>query len=345
MSIFVKNAWYVAAWSKEVGRALFKRRILGEPVVLYRKEDGTPAALIDRCAHKLVPLSMGKLVGDAIQCGYHGLQFDCSGKCVHVPGQDRIPPTAMVRSFPVAERNNAIWIWMGDPALADPANIHQVFKLDDPKWTVVDGGYQHHYADYLNIAENLQDPAHTTYAHVSTIGNPASSEVPVKVEGSPGFVVSYRWTNNAPPPPIDKKNGKFEGMVDRCQYYNFFAPCVSRVDVVTMDAGQEHTEENMDKGLRGYSYKFLTPETEGTTHFFWMHVRNFGIGDAELEANLVKGMNQTFDEDNAIVGALQKEQAVTGVRQFTWLAIDAGPARVRKMLEEMAQAEQQQSAD
>ncbi|MDP3672162.1 MAG: hypothetical protein Q8R69_21055, partial [Telluria sp.] len=120
--------------------------------------------------------------------------------------------------------------------------------------------------------------------------------------------------------------------------------CVSRVDVVTMDAGQEHTEENMDKGLRAYSYKFLTPETEGSTHFFWMHVRNFGLGDADLEADQIKGMNQTFDEDNAIVGALQREQAIVGVRQFTWLAIDAGPARVRKMLEEMAQAENQKTA-
>jgi phenylpropionate dioxygenase-like ring-hydroxylating dioxygenase large terminal subunit len=344
MSIFVKNAWYVAAWASEIGRELFKRRILGEPVVLYRKSDGTPAALIDRCAHKLVPLSMGKLVGDHVQCGYHGLQYDCSGKCVHVPGQDRIPPTAQVRSFPVAERNNAIWIWMGDPALADPAQIHAIRKADDPNWTVIDGGYQHHQADYLNIAENLLDPAHTTYAHVSTIGNPAASEVPVKVEQDQGHVVAYRWTDNAPPPPIDKKNGKFEGMTDRCQYYHYFAPCVSRVDVVTMAAGQEHTEQNMDKGLRAFSYKFLTPETATTTHFFWMHVRNFGIGDSALEANLVKGMNQTFDEDNAIVGALQREQAATGLRQTTWLAIDAGPSRVRKMLEDMAQAETKSAA-
>ena len=57
MTTFIRNAWYVAAWSKEIGRSLFKRRILGEPVVLYRKQDGTAAALLDRCAHKLVPLS------------------------------------------------------------------------------------------------------------------------------------------------------------------------------------------------------------------------------------------------------------------------------------------------
>ncbi|MES2535952.1 MAG: aromatic ring-hydroxylating dioxygenase subunit alpha [Pseudomonadota bacterium] len=343
MSIFVRNAWYVAAWSSEVGRTLFKRRILGEPLVFYRKNDGTPAALIDRCAHKLLPLSMGTLVGDNVQCGYHGLQYDCSGKCVHVPGQDRIPPTAVVRSFPVVERNNAIWVWMGDPVLADPSTIHSIRKLDDPDWAAIDGGYQHHQADYLNIAENLQDPAHTTYAHKGTIGNPAASDVPVKVEQEPGHVVAYRWTNNAPPPPIDRKNGGFEGMTDRCQYYHYFAPCVSRVDVVTMEAGQEHSEENMNKGLRAFSYKFLTPETETTTHFFWLHVRNFGVGNKVLEEQLIAGMSQTFDEDNVIVGALQREQAITGVLQTTWLAIDAGPSRVRKMLVEMAAAENQKN--
>jgi phenylpropionate dioxygenase-like ring-hydroxylating dioxygenase large terminal subunit len=341
---FIRNAWYVAAWSHEVGRALFKRRILNEPIVLYRKEDGTPAALIDRCAHKLAPLSLGRLVGDAVECGYHGLVFDCSGQCTRIPGQAQIPPTAKVRSFPVAERYNAIWIWMGDAALADPSKIHRVLRYGEPGWAVIDGGYQKHGCDYLNIAENLQDPAHTTYVHVGTIGNPAASDVPVKVEQEGDHVVSWRWTNNAPPPPIDQKHGNFKGLTDRCQYYNYFAPCVSRVDVATMDAGQEHTEENMDRGLRAFSYKFLTPETDNSTHFFWMHVRNFRVGDPDFQKELAKGMDATFCEDNVMCTAVQHEQEVTGARQYTWLAIDAGPARVRRLLEQMAAAEESPGA-
>jgi vanillate O-demethylase monooxygenase subunit len=70
-----------------------------------------------------------------------------------------------------------------------------------------------------------------------------------------------------------------------------------------------------------------------------MHVRNFGVGDAPLEASLIDGMNQTFNEDNVICTAIQREQEVTGVRQYTWLSIDAGPARVRRMLEQLAAAE------
>lgn len=345
MTTFIKNAWYVAAWSSEIGRSLFKRRILGEPVVMYRKEDGTVAALLDRCAHKLLPLSMGRLVGDHVQCGYHGMEYDCSGHCVKVPGQDRIPPGAIVRSFPVVERYDAVWIWMGSAADADPASIHEVLHYDQPGWAVIDSQYQHHRTNYLNIAENLQDPAHTTYAHQSTIGNPAGSEVPVKVDQKGNHVVSWRWIDNAPPPPIDRKIGGFEGLTDRCQYYNYFAPCVSRVDVCTLNAGQEHSEENMDRGQRAFSYKFLTPETEGTTHFFWMHVRNFGVDDSQLVAALIEDMNRTFDEDNVICGAIQQEQDATGMRQAAYLAIDAGPSRVRRMLEQMAAAEIQQSKE
>jgi vanillate O-demethylase monooxygenase subunit len=339
MTTFVRNAWYVAACAHEIGRSLTKRRILGEPLVMYRKEDGTPAALLDRCAHKLVPLSMGRLIGDLVQCGYHGMEYDCSGKCVRVPGQDMVPPAAKVRSFPVVERYNAIWIWMGDPERADPSAIHRIERYGEPGWAVIDSQYQYHRTHYFNIAENLQDPAHTTYTHRSTIGNPAAGEVPVKVEQRGTQVVSWRWTNDVPPPPIDRELGGFTGQVDRCQYYNYFAPCVSRVDVVTMAAGQEHTDENMDRGHRAFSYKFLTPETESTTHFFWMHVRNFGVGDAALEASLIEGMSRTFEEDNVICAAIQREQEATGVRQYAVIAIDAGPARVRRLLEQMVAAE------
>lgn len=340
---FVRNAWYVAAWAEEVGHALFTRRILDEPVVMYRKSDGTPVALIDRCAHKLAPLSLGRLIGDEVQCGYHGLHFDCTGQCTRVPGQDKIPAQAKVHSFPVVERYNLIWIWMGDPALADPDRIIEVRRYNEPGWAVIDGQYQYHRTCYLNIAENLVDPAHTTYVHKATIGNPAAEEVPVtidvgKTEQGIDYVRAYRWTNNAEPPPIDKTLGHFgDGLTDRCQSYNYFPPSVSLVDVTTMKAGQEHTEENMDKGQRAYSYKFVTPETESRTHFFWMHVRNFNLDEDTSER--IAAMNATFQEDNVMTSAMQREHEAAGKRQQAWLAIDAAPSRVAKMIEQMAKAE------
>src|SRR5688572_116549 len=81
----IRNAWYCAAWSDEVGQDLLARRILDTPVLLYRTLAGKPVALLDVCPHKLAPLSLGVRVGDSVQCGYHGLEFDCTGKCVRNP--------------------------------------------------------------------------------------------------------------------------------------------------------------------------------------------------------------------------------------------------------------------
>jgi phenylpropionate dioxygenase-like ring-hydroxylating dioxygenase large terminal subunit len=83
---FVRNAWYVAGWASEFGPDLKRATILGDDVVFYRTGDGKVAALEDRCPHRLLPLSMGRVVdGNAVQCGYHGLTFDSSGKCVRAP--------------------------------------------------------------------------------------------------------------------------------------------------------------------------------------------------------------------------------------------------------------------
>src|SRR5215831_15600924 len=89
--MFLRNYWYVAASDEEVGRKPLRRLILNEPVALFRLEDGTPVAFEDRCAHRHLPLSMGKLVGDRLQCHYHGLQYDRTGACVRIPGQELIP--------------------------------------------------------------------------------------------------------------------------------------------------------------------------------------------------------------------------------------------------------------
>lgn len=124
MATLVRNAWYVAAWSREIDDKLRRFEILGEPVLLYRRTNGTVAALLDRCPHRLLPLSKGKRIGDEVQCGYHGLTFGPDGKCTRVPGQDKIPPSAFVDAYPVEERNNIIWIWIRD---AEPIGFFKGF--------------------------------------------------------------------------------------------------------------------------------------------------------------------------------------------------------------------------
>ncbi|MBM3608910.1 MAG: Rieske 2Fe-2S domain-containing protein, partial [Alphaproteobacteria bacterium] len=115
-----ENCWYIAGFAHELERdgerRLLARRLLDRAVVIWRTGDGKLAALQDRCPHRLVPLSTGKLAGDHVECGYHGLRFDASGACAFVPGQDTLPKGAPVKIFPIAERHALLWIWFGPAA-------------------------------------------------------------------------------------------------------------------------------------------------------------------------------------------------------------------------------------
>ena len=343
MTTFVKNAWYVAAWSRDIRRQLTARTILGEDIVPFRQQNGKPAALLDRCPHKLAPLSAGELKGDKVACGYHGLTFDCSGKCVRVPGQTAIPPDAVVRSFPLEERYGAVWIWMGEPALADPSRIVAVEHYGDPACGLVDGQYLHFATNYLNITDNLVDPAHTTYVHKNTIGNAAGEEVGVKVKQGESHVLAYRWIRNAEPLPLARLMGNFGALTDRWQYYYLHMPSISCVDFGTTDAGVCADDRPCDLGMRSFSYNFLTPETETTTHYFWLHVRNYHPLDRHIDADIADLMTLTFKEDQAILALIQRQQEKCGEREFVKLAIDNAPARIRRMVSRLIAAETRQA--
>src|ERR1700682_4363837 len=93
------NAWYVIAGVEEIGEKLLARRVLDTPVVLYRTAAGKAVALLDRCAHRLMPLSLGNRIGDEIQCLYHGIQYDAMGKCTKIPTQNAIPAAMCTQRF------------------------------------------------------------------------------------------------------------------------------------------------------------------------------------------------------------------------------------------------------
>lgn len=141
--MFIRNAWYVVAWDFEVlADTILERTVLGESIVAYRKADGTPVVMENRCCHRGAPLALGRKEGDCLRCMYHGMKFDASGQCVEVPGQTLIPPKAKVRTYPVVERTRWIWVWMGDPVLADPTTIPNTFSIQHPKWRTKPG-YKH----------------------------------------------------------------------------------------------------------------------------------------------------------------------------------------------------------
>jgi vanillate O-demethylase monooxygenase subunit len=343
--MFVRNAWYVAAWDQEVGQAPMARTILGEPVVFYRKADGGVVALEDRCCHRLYPLSRGARIGDRLQCGYHGMIFDASGTCVEIPWQDTIPPQARVRSYPVVERHRWIWIWMGDPALADPAGITDFHWLDDPDWGAK-GTYLHVRSDYRLIVENLLDLTHLAYVHGTTIGNAAVAvAADVEYERSNEDVTVTRWTMDQPPPPTYVKAGGFTGNVDRWQIIHFTPPGFVRLDVGACDAGTGAREGRRAGGIRMRNLNAITPESATSTHYFWAQAHDFDVGNQAVTEMIFKQVETAFLEDVAVFEAQQERMDRDPGAPRVDLGGDAGGIAACKIIERLARQERAEAAE
>ncbi|MBP7336531.1 aromatic ring-hydroxylating dioxygenase subunit alpha [Niveispirillum sp.] len=330
--MFLKNCWYVAAWPHELPIGHFlARRILDQPVLLYRTGTGDPAALLDRCPHRLVPLSAGRRTGDIIRCGYHGMAFKPDGTCVHIPGQDSIPPNANATAFPLVERFGLVWIWMGDKALADADLVPDLPWLTLPHWTS-STGYTHVMGDYRLLSDNLLDLSHETYIHQATIGNGEEESIadyPVRVTVDGKVIRAHREMPDITPPPFFKLlAGGGDDRIDRWQTAIWTAPAVNMTDVGVRPVGA-----GLDKTLVSRVLHLLTPETERSTHYFWAHNRNFRLDDAELTDRIIAAHQRTFDEDKDIVERQQKELDDSGlsVPKFA-LRVDDAPLRARRLL-------------
>lgn len=170
--MFVRNCWYCGGWSSSISQrrdGLIPRKIAGERLVLYRKPDGGVVAMEDRCCHRQAALSLGEKEGDCVRCMYHGLKFGPDGTCVDIPGQEKIPENAKVRVFPVVEKDDWIWVWMGDPARADESLIPFAVGPSDPEWSINTSQMQIA-ADYRLEIANLADLSHLAWVHQRSLG-------------------------------------------------------------------------------------------------------------------------------------------------------------------------------
>ena len=340
--MFMRNCWYVAAFDHEVADQPFARTLLGEPVVLYRTADGTPVAFEDACCHRALPLSMGTVIGDNLQCGYHGLTFDPSGTCIAVPGQTQVPPGALVRSFPVVERYNWIWIWMGEAALADPNLLPDWHWVESPDWRTLKGNGGKPLAmacNYELISDNLFDITHLSYVHGATIGVGSISDFPCKTERLERSVRMTRLVTDRPAAPFYQRIGKFEGNVDRWLITTIDMPCNIVNHVGCVDAGTDMREGHRTNGVEIKVLNALTPETETASHYFYAHARNFGLDDQEIVDMFRSNYAKVFLEDKTVLEAQQAEMSRSPDAPMIDINADAPCLQTRKLLREMIAAE------
>jgi phenylpropionate dioxygenase-like ring-hydroxylating dioxygenase large terminal subunit len=346
-ALFPLNAWYAAAYDVEVVNALLPRTICNQKIVMFRKTDGTVAALEDACWHRLLPLSMGRLEGDEVTCGYHGLVYNAQGRCTHMPSQETLNPSACVRSYPLVEKHRFVWIWPGDPAQADPALVPDMHWNDDPAWAG-DGKLITVKCDYRLVVDNLMDLTHEAFVHGTSIGNREVAEAPFVATHGDRTATVTRWMEGIEAPPFwagqIRHARNYSGPVDRWQVIRFEAPCTVTIDVGVAEAGtgavpRDGQPGDRSHGVNGFVLNTITPETNGTCHYFWAFARNYCLGEQALTHKLREGVATIFREDELVLEAQQVAMDEHPDHQFYNLNIDAGSMWARRLIDRMVARE------
>ena len=338
--MFIRNCWYVIAWDHEVeADALFSRTVLGEPILLYRTAAGAIVALEDRCCHRLAPLSKGRKEGDCVRCGYHGMKFDSQGRCVEIPGLNAVPPKAKVRTYPVAQKNHWVFVWMGDPDKADAALLPDNYSNDHPEHRYK-AGYLHYDTPYLLICDNLLDFSHLSYVHEKTLGgSTAIAQARPTIEAVPrGIRVTRRVPNVPPPPYYHRIREMAPGNVDRWFIYDFVLPGTLLMHSGGRPTGDE--EGDMRRAVQLHSCQTLTPETETSTHYFFQQSpRSATPTDPAVIEGIFKSLVGAFEEDRDMITAQHRSIELDPSRPMLPLAMDAALVQFRKLVAQAIDAE------
>jgi vanillate O-demethylase monooxygenase subunit len=340
MTTFVRDQWYVAAYTHEVGRdQILGRTILGEPLAFYRTEGGEAVALADRCVHRRFPLSESRLDGDNVVCGYHGFTYDKAGSCVSVPGQQRIPRTARVSSYPVVEQDSFVWVWIGDNAEADPALIPRAPWLDDPAYATV-CGMEPLDARYSLLVDNLMDLSHETYLHGGYIGTPEVANTPIttEVDDDAGIVYVSRHMDDADCPPFYSKSTGIQGRITRWQDIEYHPPCLYLLHSRIAPQGVLPPPDGPDDEAFHVEVVYaITPSTENSTYDFWAVARDFALGDEGVSEFLRENNRTVVLQDVTALNVLEKVIASEpdGVQELS-INLDTGGLAARRILERMA---------
>lgn len=337
--MFLENCWYVAAWDHEVlGDTLLARTLLGRSILLYRTESGKTVAMDNRCCHRHAPLHLGQKEGDCVRCMYHGLKYDPTGRCVEIPGQDVVPPKFRQRVYPTLQLRRWIWIWMGDPALADESLIPDTFSMQSAEWSY-SPSYLLYKANYLYICDNLLDFSHLSYVHEKTLGgSPNIAESRPEVTRIERGVRVNRWVRNTIPAPYHHRLGTFPGAVDRYFHYDFVVP-----GVLLLHSGLKSShlpDDDMSDALRFHSCQALTPETESSTHYFFMLSHGFKVDDPVVTESVTQSQRRAFLEDQAMIEAQQAMIDASPPAPMMPLAADLALTQYRRVLQELLDAEQ-----
>ena len=336
---FVRDRWYIVAFTDEITRDPIERTIMDTPVVLFRREDGRAVAMYGLCPHRYYPLALGRVDGDTIICGYHGFAFHAEGKCVRIPAQNS--GAAFTQPiYPIEERGPLVWIWVGEPDAADADLIppYEDFGLGQPGWAYAAPTYYHVRARAQLLIDNLLDLTHLPYVHSHLPGGDAHLTTNLQHEQRPRSYrvkkfTTYEW--NATGDFMYGPEHRFEGVADRLSLTDFYGPEFIRTSGPIITALR--SGEPVPSGVGElYFLHGITPETENSTHYFGFVTRSFRIDDPALDAMMLVHDRKVREQDVDALGIIEPRLEEAARRQRELVAVtDRGSLKVRDMIQKM----------
>ena len=302
--MFLRNQWYAAAEAGELGAGPVGRILLNEPIVMYRTPDGRAVAMEDRCCHRRAPLSKGKVEGANLRCGYHGFLYGPDGKVVWVPGQDKVPPGAAVKTYPLIEKYGLVWIWMGEAARRDETLIPDEFKWNVAPGWVSTGARLPVAANHMLLVDNLMDLSHVPFLHAATIGSANDTDPDLTWERDPNWVQGTRIGRNLIPTARARALGVNSNM-DVTKVMKFTPASNVSIEITQIETGLK-PGETPRWCFHSFILNAMTPETERSCHYFWRSTRDYDVAREETTALIFKSTTVAFDEDKHMLEAEQR---------------------------------------
>lgn len=350
--MFLRNAWYCAGWDYEVtlGKdALVTRKIANQRLVLYRTSNGKLVVMADECPHRQAALSLGRKEGDSLRCMYHGMKFASDGVCTEVPGQSTIPERACVRTYPVVEKDNWIWVWMGDPEKADPGLICFSVGPGDPAWRIQTSKMRVN-TDYRLEIANLADLSHLAWVHERTVGGSLQySQIAPKFTLTPRGLNTKFWARSVPATAAFAHLFPPETLFDIGFDIQHTVPCNWIMHYTVHLAGTAtEGDSNGQLVLDTWTCQTVTPRDEGSVDYYY----SMGPRKEQDFPGLSEMMRETLDaafrEDARVLEAQYLRIKENPDMPRINIALDAGPGKMlwvlEKLLKEEAQEAQQAQA-
>ncbi len=340
---YPRNAWYPALWSQDLATAkLVARTILGDPVVFFRTADGV-AALADVCPHRFAPLSKGELIPQGgVRCMYHGLEFAADGRCTKNPhGDGAIPRGEAVRSYPVTEKHTAIWVWMGERKPDAPIPDYGV--LDPGSGLATHRDSMLIDASYRLMADNLMDVSHAAFLHEGILNMREAAWAEITVEQQGSTLWCRRWMPNIPIARLYDLLFRGDGKpVDHWTSMRWDAPGCFLLDVGVHPPGGKRED-----GFGLYAVHLLCPQDEHSTHYLFAVARRPDRSEENVRKEVADLRRYAFEmQDKPMIEAQRRNiaflEAQGAARPVLIGSVDAGPARLQRMLDEMIERETSQ---